>query len=110
MGEGKKRPLGTKRIFQAVTLCVRILVWPTGTALAERHLVSGEPFPDFFKGSLIEAIGGLIKHPVTIEGTTIRIGPLTDSELRAIHPEALIGQQGVQDEAYPQLRLRFRFK
>ncbi len=114
---------GEKGILKAVVLWAALLVWTQGAARAQDELVSGEPRPGFFKGSLVEAIGPVVRDQLITEGPTrlrnverrvIRFTAPDDSEVVAAHPEAFLGLPlGEVDEnlrAYPQLKIFFRLK
>ncbi len=89
----------TAKILKAIALSTLLLAGTTGAALAEGP-ISGEPYPGFFEGVVIQADGPVAKFQVAseapgrlveVEGRTIRVNGLSALALADILPQAFIG-------------------
>ncbi len=108
--------MNIKRILSAITLITLLVVGFATVVLGQDGPVSGAPSPGFFNGSVVEAVGELVKEQidlespslqVNVEGQTIRLRPLNPEELAAVQPEASLNQQAFEVTAFPQLRFLF---
>lgn len=111
--------MNIKRILSTFTLSALMIGGLAIAVFAQEGPVSGAPSGGFFEGTVIEALGDVIKEQidleapslqVTVEGRTIRLEPLNLDELAAVQPEASINPQSFEVTAYPQLRFRFKLK
>jgi hypothetical protein len=111
--------MNIKRTLSTITLSTLMVAGFASVVLAQDGPVSGAPSPGFFNGSLVEAVGEVVKEQVdleapslqvTVEGRTIQLKPLDVSELAAVQPEASINQQAFEVTAYPQVRFNFSFR
>ena len=111
--------MNIRRTLSTITPSALFVAGFATVVLAQDGPVSGAPSPGFFKGSLVEAIGGAVKEQVdleapslqvTVEGRTIQLKPLDVSELAEVHPEASINRQAFEVTAFPQVRFRFRVR
>ncbi len=88
------------KIFKAAALSALLLAGSAGAALAQDRLISGEPYAGFFKGVKVVANGPYLKDQVateapgnlvTVEGQSIHLPGLSNSQLAGLDPEAIIG-------------------
>lgn len=61
------------KVFQTVVLTALVLLGGAIAATAQDRLVSGEPYPGFFKGVLVPANGPVYTEEVITEGPSRRV-------------------------------------
>jgi hypothetical protein len=92
----------TRKLFGVVALAVLLLAGTAGLSLAQSPLVSGEPYPGFFEGVVVETNGPVTTEIVGHSGLrasdsskvtrqTIVCAECTPIELAELYPEAFIG-------------------